>query len=156
MLRFISSELTWTDNWFRALNELGTSTVYDPDEGLAAGAYFLPSNIQPFNQTRSDARRTYFDPFIARKNYNILPNAQVTRLLFDVRNQYLPPYSSSQNRNQSNIGNLSDTTQPYTRLRKDQQTEKRQQGANAPLHATGVEVSISLPRSDPTDQVSML
>ena len=152
MLHLISSELTWTVNWFRALNELGTSTVYDPDEGRAAGAYFLPSDIQPENQTRSDARRTYFDPFLARKNYNVLPNAQVTRLLFNDRNQYLPPYGSSQYGNQSITGNRS-ITRPSTRVRKERQTEKRQQRANAPLHATGVEVSLSLKVSDFTDQL---
>lgn len=107
------------DNWFRALNELGTTTAYDPDEGLAAGGYFLASNIDPSNQTRSDARRTYYDPFITRKNYNVLSNAQVTRLLFHDSNEILP-------------------------FRKARQVEKRQQNANAPLRATGVEASQSL------------
>jgi choline dehydrogenase-like flavoprotein len=135
------SPLTRPGNWFRALNELGTPTIYDPDEGIAAGGYFLASDIHPVNQTRSDARRTYYDPFFARKNYNILPNATATRILFEDSNQDLPPYRSSDNSTQSNNGNIS-TTHQYARVRKVRQPEKRQQGANAPLHATGVEVSL--------------
>lgn len=74
-------------NWFRALNELGVATVYDPDEGTAAGGYFLASDIQPNNQTRSDARRAYYDPFFGRKNYNVLQNSHVTSILFDNQNE---------------------------------------------------------------------
>ncbi|ERF75652.1 hypothetical protein EPUS_08805 [Endocarpon pusillum Z07020] len=76
-----------TDNWFRALNQLGVATVYDPDEGTAAGGYFLASDIQPNNQTRSDARRTYYDPFLGRRNYNVFQNSHVTRILFDNQRQ---------------------------------------------------------------------
>ena len=46
----------------------------------------MSTNINVNNQTRSDARRTYYDPFIARKNYNVLPNSQVTRILFNDTN----------------------------------------------------------------------
>lgn len=69
------------------MNELGIPTVYDPDVGVAAGGYFLASDIHPSNQTRSDARRTYYDPFSGRKNYDILPNSHVTRILLASRNQ---------------------------------------------------------------------
>jgi choline dehydrogenase len=130
------------DNWFRALNELGVPTVYDPDEGIAAGGYFLAADIHPNNQTRSDARRTYYDPFYARKNYNVLQNSHATRLLFDDPSEDLPTYSNFVKGSRNNVGNLS-TTQGSTRVRKGRNSEKRQQNARLPLRATGVEVSLS-------------
>jgi len=135
-------KLTCTDNFFRALNELGVPTVYDPDEGISAGGYFLASDIHPQNQTRSDARRAYYDPYISRKNYNVLPNSHVTRILFEKPNQYSPLYGASVNGSQDNIGNLS-MPRSYTSTRKVRHSEKRQQGTSLPLHATGVEVRSS-------------
>lgn len=76
-----------TDNWFDALHELGIPTSAEPNEGLSAGGYFLPLDIDPNNQTRSDARRSYYDPNIARGNFNVQPNSQVTRILFDQGDQ---------------------------------------------------------------------
>ncbi|KAK5199393.1 hypothetical protein LTR47_006827 [Exophiala xenobiotica] len=76
-----------TNNWFEALHELGIPTSAEPNEGLAAGGYFLPLDIDPNNQTRSDARRSYYDPNIARNNFNVQPNSQVTRILFDQDDQ---------------------------------------------------------------------
>ncbi|KIV85530.1 hypothetical protein PV11_01215 [Exophiala sideris] len=72
-----------TNNWFEALHELGIPTSAEPNEGLSAGGYFLPLDIDPINQTRSDARRSYYDPNIARTNFNVQDNSQVTRVLFD-------------------------------------------------------------------------
>lgn len=136
-------KLTCSDNWFRALNELGVPTVYDPDEGIGAGGYFLASDIQPNNQTRSDARRTYYDPFFGRKNYDILQKSHVTRVLFEGPNQNSPQHGNLFNGSQSSFGNLS-TTQKSARVRKVRQAGQRQQSTNVPLHATGVEVSLSL------------
>jgi choline dehydrogenase len=124
------------------LNELGVPTVYDPDEGIAAGAYFLAADIHPNNQTRSDARRTYYDPFSARKNYNVLQNSHVTRLLFDGPSEDLPPYSNLVKGSRNKVGNLS-TTQGSTSVRKGRNSEKGQQNHRLPLHATGVEVGLS-------------
>ncbi|KIX10429.1 uncharacterized protein Z518_01511 [Rhinocladiella mackenziei CBS 650.93] len=76
-----------TDNWFDALHELGIPTSAEPDEGLTAGGYFLPLDIGPVNQARSDARRSYYNPNIARGNFNVQPNSQVTRILFDQGDQ---------------------------------------------------------------------
>lgn len=117
-MQFNDIRLICKENWFRALNELGIPTVYDPDEGIAAGGYFLPSNIHPRNQTRSDARRTYYDPFNERKNFDILQNCHVTRILLDKPNK----------------------------------SEIRPKNARVPLHATGVEVSLSLFGSGSPDQ----
>jgi len=76
-----------TNNWFEALHELGIPTSAEPNEGLSAGGYFLPLDIDPNNQTRSDARRSYYDPNIARNNFNVQPDSQVTRILFDQDDQ---------------------------------------------------------------------
>jgi GMC oxidoreductase len=135
-------KLTCTDNFFRALHELGVPTVYDPDEGVSAGGYFLASDIHPQNQTRSDARRAYYDPYISRKNYNVIPNSHVTRILFESPYQDLPLYGASVNGSQDIIGNLS-ISQSCTSMRKVRQSEKRQRNTRLPLHATGVEVKFS-------------
>lgn len=74
------------DNWFEALQELGIPTSTEPNEGLSAGGYFLPVDVHPTNQTRSDARRAYYDPNIARDNFNVQPNSQVTRVLLESSN----------------------------------------------------------------------
>jgi hypothetical protein len=128
------------------LNELGVPTVYDPDEGIAAGGYFLASDIHPSNQTRSDARRNYYDPFFGRKSYNILQNSHVTRILFDSHDPTVSLHNALLNAllndSQDNLGNLS-TAQPFT-SRKIRHSEKRQQNAHAPLRATGVEVCVPL------------
>jgi hypothetical protein len=58
-------------------------TAFDPNDGTSAGGYYLPSDVDPTNQTRSDARRTYYDPYCSRPNYNILVNSTATRILFD-------------------------------------------------------------------------
>ena len=48
----------------------GLVTQFDPNDGTSAGPAFIPNDIDPNNQTRSDARRTYYDPYvsIARSN----------------------------------------------------------------------------------------
>jgi hypothetical protein len=105
------------------LNELGVPTAFDPNDGTSAGGYFLPSDIEPINQTRSDARRTYYDPYCSRPNYNILVNSQVTRILFDA-----PPSGASGNSSTYNGGldGISSGTSSST------------------LHATAVEVSYEI------------
>ena len=122
------AKLTCVENWFRALNELDVPTVYDPDEGIAAGGYFLAADIHPKNQTRSDARRTYYDPISGRKNYQILQNSHSTRILFDRPNHGGPAYRDLANDSQGDSGH---------------RAGKRQQGPELPLRATGVEVSFS-------------
>jgi len=74
---------TTSENWFQALNQLGIPTISDPNAGLSAGGYFLPDDIDPNNQTRSDARRRYYDPYAGRPNLNVLAQSQVTQILFE-------------------------------------------------------------------------
>lgn len=43
----------------------GLATQFDPNDGTSAGPAFVPTDIDPNNQTRSDARRTYYDPYVS-------------------------------------------------------------------------------------------
>lgn len=70
-------------NLFAALNYLGVPTEFDPNDGSSAGAAFVPTDLDPNNQTRSDARRTYFDPYVSRSNFHVITGQHVTRLLVE-------------------------------------------------------------------------
>lgn len=70
-------------NLFAGLNYLGVPTEFDPNDGSSAGAAFVPTDIDPKNQTRSDARRTYYDPFRHRQNFHVITGQHVTRVLID-------------------------------------------------------------------------
>ncbi|KAH0547745.1 hypothetical protein FGG08_000002 [Glutinoglossum americanum] len=72
-----------TKNFFKALNLLGVPTAFDPNDGTSSGAFFIPTDIHPENQTRSDARRTYYDPYVNRPNFHVVTRRHVTRVLFD-------------------------------------------------------------------------
>lgn len=68
-------------NFFQALNYLGVPTEYDQAEGTIAGAAFVPTDLHPDNQTRSDARRSYYDPYASRANLHVVTGRHVTQLL---------------------------------------------------------------------------
>ncbi|KAL8920889.1 MAG: hypothetical protein Q9172_004306 [Xanthocarpia lactea] len=70
-------------NLFAALNYLGVPTQFDPNDGSSAGAAFVPTDLDPINQTRSDARRTYFDPYVSRPNFHVITGQHVTRILIE-------------------------------------------------------------------------
>ncbi|KAL8925782.1 MAG: hypothetical protein Q9208_003279 [Pyrenodesmia sp. 3 TL-2023] len=70
-------------NLFAALNYLGVPTQFDPNDGSSAGAAFVPTDLDPINQTRSDARRTYFDPYVSRPNFHVVTGQHVTRILIE-------------------------------------------------------------------------
>ncbi|KAL8782447.1 MAG: hypothetical protein Q9213_005377 [Squamulea squamosa] len=70
-------------NLFAALNYLGVPTEFDPNDGSSAGAAFVPSDLDPINQTRSDARRTYYDPYVSRSNFHVITGQHVTRVLIE-------------------------------------------------------------------------
>lgn len=67
---------------FGALNELGVPTAYDPSNGLIASASFLPLSLDPSNESRSTARRAYYDPVVERPNLWISTGQHVTQILF--------------------------------------------------------------------------
>ncbi len=58
-------------------------TAYDPNDGTTAGASLIPTDLHPVNQTRSDARRAYYDPYATRSNLHIITGHQATRMLID-------------------------------------------------------------------------
>lgn len=58
-------------------------TEFDPNDGTSAGAAFVPTDLDPNNQTRSDARRTYYDPYTHRSNMHVITGQHVTRLLIE-------------------------------------------------------------------------
>ena len=72
--------LTYKANFFAGLNLLGVGTEFDPNDGSSAGAAFIPTDLDPNNQTRSDARRTYYDPYVSRPNFHVITGQQVTRI----------------------------------------------------------------------------
>ncbi|KAK0512236.1 hypothetical protein JMJ35_005364 [Cladonia borealis] len=70
-------------NLFAGMNLLGLPTQYDPNDGTSAGPALIPTDIDPNNQTRSDARRTYYDPYVDRSNFHVITGQHVTRILID-------------------------------------------------------------------------
>ena len=70
--------------WFDALESLGVEKCTDPNDGTNAGGYFIPLSVDPDNQTRTDARRSYFDPANSRLNLHLAINASASKILFDV------------------------------------------------------------------------
>ena len=115
-----SQKLTVSDNWFEALSSLGVPTVFDPNDGTGAGALFIPSDVDPVNQTRADARRSYYDPYCQRSNFEVAINSQVTQIHFN--NSAAGSGSNSTNRDDIEYGT----------------TKARRQAAS--LTANGVEV----------------
>lgn len=43
----------------------------------------MPTDLDPINQTRSDARRTYYDPYASRPNFHVITGQHVTRILIE-------------------------------------------------------------------------
>ena len=70
-------------NLFAGMNLLGLPTQFDPNDGTSAGPAFVPTDLDPNNQTRSDARRTYFDPYTTRSNFHVITGQHVTRVLIE-------------------------------------------------------------------------
>lgn len=70
-------------NLFAGMNFLGLPTQFDPNDGTSAGPAFVPTDLDPNNQTRSDARRAYFDPYATRNNFHVITGQHVTRVLIE-------------------------------------------------------------------------
>ena len=73
-------------NWTQTLANIGVLVSEDGYSGNGAGAYVANSAINPANWTRSYSRSGYIDPLPPRSNLAILPNATVTRIIFDTSN----------------------------------------------------------------------
>ncbi|KIY01127.1 uncharacterized protein Z520_02679 [Fonsecaea multimorphosa CBS 102226] len=68
--------------WSSTANNAGVDDTQDPYGGENWGAYVATSAINPANWTRSYSRSGYLDPLPPRSNYDVVANAQVTRILF--------------------------------------------------------------------------
>ena len=69
--------------WATAVETVGIADSGDTYGGANWGAYVATSAINPANWTRSYSKTGYLDPLPHRPNYDVLANAQVTRILFD-------------------------------------------------------------------------
>ncbi|QSZ30071.1 hypothetical protein DSL72_004591 [Monilinia vaccinii-corymbosi] len=65
------------------LRECGVPTLVDPNNGTTAGGMLIPNSLSPDSQTRSDARRGYYDGFIDRPNLHVATGQVVIRVLMD-------------------------------------------------------------------------
>ncbi|KAI0766229.1 GMC oxidoreductase [Trametes elegans] len=74
-------------NWTTTLGNIGVAVAEDAYGGDAWGAYIATSSINPTNWTRSYSRSGYIDPLPPRPNLSVLPNATVTRIIFDTSNK---------------------------------------------------------------------
>lgn len=70
-------------DWWTATQNAGIAGSNDTYGGENWGAYVATSAINPTNWTRSYSKTGYLDPLPPRSNYDVLANAQVTRILFD-------------------------------------------------------------------------
>ena len=73
-------------NWTQTLADIGIPFSPDANGGDGWGGFIATSTINPANWTRSYSRSGYIDPLPPRANLAILPNATVTRVLFDTSN----------------------------------------------------------------------
>ncbi|KAI5250271.1 hypothetical protein E4T43_00215 [Aureobasidium subglaciale] len=99
-----------TVNFFSALNELKMPVSFDPNDGLIAGASFLPLSLNPAAQTRCDARSAYLEPYIMRPNLWVSTNQHATRILFEGGSGN--PNTTTPTPDDSNIGQGSSFSRP--------------------------------------------
>ena len=67
---------------YQALSALGVPTAEDVNDGTA-GITYLPLDLDPVSQTRSTARRAYYDTAASRPNLYVSTGQVVTRVLFE-------------------------------------------------------------------------
>ena len=138
-------------NLFTALNYLGIPTEFDQAEGNSAGAAFIPTDLDPNNQTRSDARRTYFDPFTNRQNFHVITGQHVTSVLIDGvssdQEANVPTFGSNNNGDGSaagDTGGLGFGPGPTIPPAEGETSHRlaRRDPSSASLRILGVEVSV--------------
>ncbi|KAL1937337.1 hypothetical protein VTO73DRAFT_13850 [Trametes versicolor] len=74
-------------NWTTTLADIGVAVPNDAYGGENWGGFIATSSINPSNWTRSYSRSAYIDPLPPRSNLAVLPNATVTRIIFDTSNK---------------------------------------------------------------------
>ncbi|MCJ1429295.1 hypothetical protein MMC29_007208 [Sticta canariensis] len=135
-------------NLFDGLNYLGVPTEFDPNDGSSAGAAFVPTDLDPENQTRSDARRAYFDPFRDRPNFHVITGQHVTRVLINDAPPSVDVSSPSPGGNEHGEGSSTGNNEGFgfdpegsTLPVTSQQKTRRRDSSRSDLEITGVEIA---------------
>ena len=136
------------------MNLLGLHTQFDPNDGSSAGPAFVPTDIDPNNQTRSDARRAYYDPFASRSNFHVITGQHVTRILIAGIHGNNAVTNPTAGDNDSGDGPTSgdnegfgfgpEAATPHLAGQTSTRFVRRQNPARSKLRITGVEVSRQL------------
>ena len=128
---------------------MGIPTQFDPNDGTSAGPALVPTDIDPNNQTRFDARRAYYDPVVDRKNFHVITGQHVTRILVEGIGGNIEVTSPMSGGNENGEGTADGnpdgfgfgpgaSTPPETPP--GHRFVRRQDPAHADLRVTGVEV----------------
>ncbi|KAG9198768.1 hypothetical protein G6514_009632 [Epicoccum nigrum] len=75
---FPNTQVVW-----EAFRSEGYPTPEEHAASDAVGAFWIPYALNPDTQTRSDARRTYYDSVKSHPNLKLVPNVSATKVLFD-------------------------------------------------------------------------
>jgi len=70
---------TVADAW----KKFGVPVPFDATNGNGIGSLWIQNPIDPKDETRSYARTAYHDKAAQRKNYHLVVEHQVTKILFD-------------------------------------------------------------------------
>ena len=111
----------------------------------------MPTDLDPNNQTRSDARRAYYDPVVDRKNFHVITGQHVTRILIEGvggNTEVINPTAGGNENGEGTADGNPDgfgfgpgaSTPPETPPGGERRFVRRQDPAHADLHVTGVEV----------------
>lgn len=68
---------------WEAFRSEGYPTPKEHASGDAVGALWVPTSLDPKTQTRSDARRTYYDSVKSRNNLKLITGVEANEVLFD-------------------------------------------------------------------------
>lgn len=70
-------------NFFAGWKSLNVSTPKDPAGGDKEGVFWCPSTLDPRNETRSYARTGHYDRVVSRKNYHLMTETAVSKIIFE-------------------------------------------------------------------------
>lgn len=77
------------------MKEMGVPILTEANNGTGSGAMISPSCISSANQSRSDARTTYFDAAIDRDNLHIATEQTVTLVLLEGSQRSIPIHANT-------------------------------------------------------------
>lgn len=75
---FPDTKVVW-----EAFRSAGYPTPREHASGDAVGALWVPTSLEPKTQTRSDARRTYYDSVKTRSNQKLVTGVEANEVLFE-------------------------------------------------------------------------